>query len=72
MKKKSVLNVLTLIVGVMLVFGFTGCDDLLNQITGGNTDTNLSGSISISPSGTVAVGTQLTANYTGNEYVSYQ
>jgi len=70
MKKKKGLNVLTFIVGVMLVFGFTGCDDLINELTGGGTD--LSGSISITPPGPVAVGTPLTAAYTGSETVSYQ
>ena len=56
---------------VFAVLAFTNCD----PDEGGDDpedDPSLSGNITISPSGTVVVSTQLTATYTGTESVSYR
>ena len=57
-----------LIVGIMLVFSFIACDDG----NGGGGDPDLAGNITISPSAGVTTGTELTANYSGTETVTYQ
>jgi len=53
----------------IIEFSFSACGD---GEGGNNGDPDLSGSITISPSGTVFTNTELTATYSGNEAVSYQ
>jgi len=56
---------------IAFALSLTGCDN----DKGGNDpedDPSLSGNITISPSGTVVVNTQLTATYTGTETIRYQ
>ena len=63
---KKLLCVLPAIALALTGLLFMACPD------GNDDDPLLSGSITITPAGPVTVGTQLTANYTGNEQVSYQ
>ena len=62
------------LIAIIAVIGFlTACDDGSKDNTGGNTGPKtLSGTITISPSANVTTGTQLTANYSGSETVTYQ
>jgi hypothetical protein len=66
MKTKQIIVCSFLI--VILALAFTACGD---GGSGGEGDLELSGNITITPAGPVTVGTQLTANYTGTETVSY-
>ena len=71
---KNIYKILLRIAEVMALaaiigFSFTACDGDGNS---GNDDPALSGSISISPDTGVTTGATLTANYTGDEAVSYQ
>jgi len=67
--KKKVFDVRTFLVAFVLAgavaFGLVGCGEA-------NSDPDLSGNITISPTGPVAVGTTLYAIYNGSENVTYQ
>ena len=54
------------IFAVIFTLAFAACGDSSSSVP------DLSGDITITPAGPVTVGTQLTANYTGTETVSYQ
>ena len=67
MKSGSKLFVTIIALAVATGFTMTGCPEPEPSVS-----RYLSGTISISPSVDVTPGTELTANYTGNEIVSYQ
>ncbi|GHV90724.1 hypothetical protein AGMMS50268_12270 [Spirochaetia bacterium] len=59
---------LSFLITLIAALAFAGCD----QSTSPGPAPDLSGTITISPSGSVTTGTQLTASYSGSETVSYQ
>jgi len=73
--KKALRTTIFFILTGMMAFSLAGCKD---PATGNNDDNGdgsispLSGNITISPSSGVTINTELTANYSGSEAVSYQ
>ncbi|GHV39562.1 hypothetical protein AGMMS49546_11830 [Spirochaetia bacterium] len=59
---------LSFLIALIAALAFAGC----NQSTSPGPAPDLSGAITISPSGSVTTGTQLTASYNGTETVTYQ
>ncbi|GHV93609.1 hypothetical protein AGMMS50268_41120 [Spirochaetia bacterium] len=57
---------LSFLIALIAALAFAGCKDPTSSAP------DLSGAITISPSGSVTTGTQLTASYSGSESVSYQ
>ena len=80
MKTKRTLRQALVALGALVVIGFgvASCGDTpggdnFDDINGGASDDKvLMGNISISPSGKASVNTELTANFTGDETVTYQ
>jgi hypothetical protein len=69
MKKKYGLFTGLAVLLLAAIFTMTGCD---TGTSPGGGDSDLSGTISISPDSGVQTGTELTATYSGSETVSYQ
>jgi len=69
MKTKRTAIAVPMIAFFFAALSLTGCDD---GTAGGGGGKTLSGDVTISPSANVTTGTELTADYSGSEAVSYQ